>query len=163
MFDTIISNLVSKALNRRENFDTFEEYIASRRTTTHYSACNSNDAAPSTTIGAGILRRLRHWKIGKRFGYESVDAMDNSSDDGYQQRLLQMLPRVYNATTKDVGTNSWQPVTMDAQRNEVDTVLDRFVRAGQVDRSVKVTASDELKMERFNVIWMIVYFLMNIV
>lgn len=149
MFDTIISNLVSKALNRRENFDTFEEYIASRRTTNHYSASASDD---TTSIGAGILRRLRHWKIGRRFGYDSVDTVDNRSDDGYQHRLLQMLPRVYNATTKSAGNTTWQPVAMDAQRDEVDTVLDRFVRVVQVDRSVKLTSSDELKMQRFYVI-----------
>lgn len=149
MFDTIISNLVSKALNRRENFDTFEEYIASRRTTNHYSASASDD---STSIGADLLRRLRHWKIGRRFGYDSVDTVDNRSDDGYQHRLLQMLPRVYNATTKSAGNTTWQPVAMDAQRDEVDTVLDRFVRVVQVDRSVKLTSSDELKMQRFYVI-----------
>lgn len=153
MFETLIGSLKSRALNRRDDFDTFDEYIA------HSAASRTSTNSPAF---GGFLCRLRHMKIG-RGGYDSVDTVDA---DG---RWVQMLPRVYAAkcnsssdTNKTRRTShrssaendlasAWQPVALNAHRHEADTVLDRFVRIGQVDRSVRVVI-DERRMERFYVI-----------
>lgn len=141
MFDTILSSLKSRALNQRDDFDTFEEYIA------HTAGRGRLSTNSPRAAGLGsFLKRMKHFKIG-RLGYDSVDTVDGGGGVG----RLQMLPRVYAAQVNPVDGSACAIDTQQDRQCEMATVLDRFVRCVQIDRSLKVSI-DEEKMQRFYVI-----------
>lgn len=138
MFDTILSSLKSRALNQRDDFDTFEEYIA------HTAGRGRLSTNSPRAAGLGsFLKRMKHFKIG-RLGYDTVDTVDGV--DGRQ--MLQMLPRVVNT----VDESAFATDTLSEHRQcEMATVLDRFVRCVQIDQSIVRLDIDEQKMQRFYV------------
>lgn len=140
MFDTILSSLKSRALNQRDDFDTFDEYIA------HTAGRGRLSTNSPRAAGLGsFLKRMKHFKIG-RLGYDSVDTVDGDHGAGGR---LQMLPRVCGVDTVD--GSAFAIDTQQERQCEMATVLDRFVRCVQIDRSVKVSI-DEERMQRFHVI-----------
>lgn len=154
MFET----LLTRALNRRDDCSTFDEYVA-------HSAGRRRTGGGGTV--SGFLKRLRQLRIGRLDGYDGVDTVDG--DHRPDRRWLDMLPRVVDARIGDAqrpcgaadsatsgssaASASWQPVALDAHRCDVDTVLDRFVRSCVHDaRNAKSATVDERRMERFYVI-----------
>lgn len=136
MFDTLLSSLKSRALRERDDFDTFEEYIAHTAGRGRLSTTSQR----TTTVGlGGFLRRIKRG-IG-RGGYDAVDTVDAV--------CCEMLPRVLAATAVDTTADAY---AMHAQEIVALTVMERFVQAVQVDRKMQWTASDERKMQRFYVI-----------
>lgn len=118
---------------------------------TNYEDFNSNSwNKQASNVAQNLVRSLRGLKIG-RFRYDSVNSDDPSSC--CSSNWIQMLPRVYDASPNG-RDGCWSPVELSATRNGVAereiTVVDRFMRIVQIDRSLPI-AFDEKRMERFYV------------
>lgn len=160
MFDTLIA-LSRHALNRREDFDTFDEYVAhtaSRRKSTYTNNENANSATATANAitNSTLWKRLKRIQIGtlsSKLGYVGV-GQTNEDDDRRRPRRepLGMLPRVCAGGSPN--DHNWQPVGTDetdmCRRPDEHTVLDRFVRIVQVDRREPLML-DERRMARFYV------------
>lgn len=137
MFDNIFNN--SKTNRNRELPNDFTNY--------HSNSWNKQ----ASNVAQSLVRSLRGLKIG-RFRYDSVN-VDDPSSPCYNSNWIQMLPRVYDASPNGRG-GCWSPVELSASRNgSIDretTVLDRFMRIVQIDRSLPIEIS-EIRMERFYV------------